>query len=102
MSERIPRARAPRNRPFPSEADAWQKFERMATDYANAMTALDGQATGGLPPILESELDKLCNQGNSLALRFRKALEESKVHLREAHEPGKEPPPATRLRHVKF
>lgn len=101
-NNRIRHAKPPRLRACPRDMETWHQFERMARDYAEAMTAIDGQSSGGMPAILRQELDRLCEQGNPLALRFRKAMEDRNASLRAPDEPGKAPPPGIRLQHLKF
>jgi hypothetical protein len=78
MMEKV---RRPRTRPpaaTPKEEQAWRAF----TELAETMTSPNDETS----PMVFTELDRLCNKGNPIAIKFKEALEISKFKPRLASE----------------
>lgn len=78
--------RRPRIRPIsatPKELKAWESFQSFV-ELVNWEEEV--------PPLVQSELERLCANGNPLAMRFRNQLTAALHPVRSPDEPGKAPP----------
>ncbi len=73
---RIPKIRPPEA--SPKEKEAWKAF----TELAEAMGTTDEVVA----PIVMTELQRLCDRGNPIAIRFKERLDISKFQPRRADE----------------
>lgn len=90
---RLPKARPPE--PTPKEKAAWEAFIALVTEQG-------GGEWESVPPIVMSELDRLCARGNPLALRFKERLSVTQFQPRRADEQPSPPPPKRRIAMVKW
>lgn len=89
MARKLPQPKA-----SPKEAEAWRSFQEMT------QTLFDGK--GQIPEMVMRELERLCEKGNPLALRFREKLSIAEYHTRKPDEPSIAPPPRQKIRFISW
>ena len=95
MTDTNAKRRIPKIRPVqatPKEKLAWNNFEKLIK--------ATGSSQGNVAPIVQSELERLCEKGHPLALRLKERLKIAEDRPRLQTELGKPPPEARRLQQI--
>lgn len=90
---RLPKPRLPE--PSPKEKAAWTAFIELANGFGGA----EGVT---IPPVVLAELERLCERGNPLALRFKERVDISNFQPRKVGESPAPTPPKRRIAMVRW
>lgn len=95
MPDAPAKRRIPKIRPVqatPKEKMAWDSFEELIK--------ATGSTPGNVAPIVQAELERLCQKGHPLALRLKERIKIAEDRPRHQTEHAKPPPEARRIQQI--